>query len=149
MCNQVLTYPPNILKALAKIAFYSNLDLCCLGRCGSAALWERQCCGSSLALPHLTDCWDQEDIYTFSSPSNGHWVQLDHSLLQCLDNNSLPLSLTPLEPLNLLPLIPLQIHESLSLQTASESSPNYSSSPRALGSCSRWWIMFITLRACS
>jgi hypothetical protein len=41
-------------------------------------------------------------------------------------------------------LIPFQIHESLSLQTALESSPNCFSSPRALGSRSSWWIVFVT-----
>jgi hypothetical protein len=63
------------------------------------------------------------------------------------DNSSL--SLTPLEPLEFFSLIPLQIHKSLSLQTALKSSPNCSSSPRALGLRSSRWIVFVTLGACS
>jgi hypothetical protein len=31
-------YPPKYPPTIAKIAHYSNLDFCCPGRCGSAAL---------------------------------------------------------------------------------------------------------------
>jgi hypothetical protein len=142
-------YPPKYPPTIAKTTCYSNLDLCCSDRCDSATPWVGQCRGSSAALPHLTDHWDQGGIYTFSSlPQRSSVLDRPFSL-KCDQTAALSLPHSPLELLKLLPLIPFQIQESLSLQTALESSPIFSSSPRALGSRSSRWIVFVTLGACS
>jgi hypothetical protein len=149
-----LIYPPKYPPAIAKTTCYSNLDLCCPGRCGSATPWEQQyrCvtvsrvkCGTTALIRLLDLRWYLYLIFSLQWSRDSDWP---FPFLGA-QTAALSLSLTPLEPLKLLSLILLQIHESLSLQIALESSPNCSSSPRALGSRSNQWIMFVTLGACS
>jgi hypothetical protein len=60
MCNQVLTYPLNIFKALAKMASFAILSFVLPGKRGIAALEARHC-------HDLTDHLGAGGIYTFSS----------------------------------------------------------------------------------
>ena len=128
---------------------------CCITWCGTATPEERHC--RSATLPHFS-CGTTTTELTVGSrgylyPFSSSPMALLNLLLiparpkQKRAALSLPHSL--LEPLKLLPLIPFQIQENLSLQTALESSPNCPSSPRALGSGSSRWIVFVTLGACS
>jgi hypothetical protein len=65
---------------------------------------------------------------------------------RCSDSSSLPLFHSPLELLNF-SIASLTNPWEFVLQTALESNHICSSSPRALGSCSSRWILFVTLGA--
>jgi hypothetical protein len=154
MCNQVLIHLPNILKALAKTASFAILSFVLLGRWGTAALRRgtvalKHYRSSGEALPWLNWSLGVGVFIPSLLSHNGNLFFSSTISFPGATKAALSLPHSPLEPLKLLPLISFQIQESLSLQTALESSPNYSSSSRALGSSSSWWIVFVTLIACS
>jgi hypothetical protein len=116
----MLKYPPKYPPAIAMTASFTILFFDLSGPSGTAT--------NQAALSWLIVTIGTEGYFT--SPSFPPTVI---STVPLPTATRAALSYSPLEPLKLLPFIPLQIHESLSLQTVLESSPIYSSTPRALG----------------
>ena len=132
MCNQVLIYPPKYPQNLATATSFSLF--------AKLAAWlEQHCCDLKVTVGQQGVCL---------SPSCFPPMVSLAIPFPSATRAALSPSLTIGAP-QASPLLPLQIHESLSLQTALESSPNCSSSLRALGSRSSWWIVFLSLGACS
>jgi hypothetical protein len=108
------------------------------------------CCLASAALPRMWDALSRVscDHGTYLIPFIPTALSplLHSERHQCvLSSLSHTPSLETPSPPKLSLLISLQIHVRLNLWKLLESESNWFPTPRALGSCFCWWIMFVTL----